>query len=89
MKDILSLTKIFLKNREIKTKSGKKPSGLKGWIIIFIYVAACMSFISYDTTISLKTINNEALMVKLGLLFIILFLLIRSFFTTINYLYFS
>lgn len=89
MKDILSLTKIFLKNREIKTKSGKKRSGLKGWVIIFIYVAACMSFISYDTTISLKTINNEALMVKLGLLFIILFLLIRSFFTTINYLYFS
>jgi len=89
MRDILSLTKIFLKNREVKTKSGKKRSGLKGWIIIFIYVAACMSFISYDTTISLMTINDESLMVKIGLLFIIAFLLIRSFFTTINYLYFS
>ena len=89
MKDILSLTKIFLKNREVKNKNGKVRSGLKGWIIIFVYVAACMSFISYDTTISLKTINNEALMVKIGLVFVISFIMIRSFFTTINYLFFS
>ena len=94
MKDIFVLTKILFKNSFGKSnleKSGKISKIGKGIFltVVFIYIGVVLGYFSYEITNALFRIRQEEVFISFSLLLICIVTLFRTFFLTMNLLYFS
>lgn len=90
MRDILSLTRVLIKNIFQK---GLKSEHSVGKIILYIfafgYIGAIMGYLSYQVIKTLIEINQAGIFINFILLGIAVFMLIQAIFTSLNVLFFS
>ena len=96
MKNILLLTKIFLKNSMFKkinsNTNGKKPNKYLqtiGIIVLFAYIIGVFGYLSYQIIDMLQQVNQESLVLGVFLLAIAFLVFIQSVTSCMNLFYFS
>lgn len=90
MKDVILLTKILLKS---STKQSGKKTSIKskiiGYLFLYVYIAGIIAYMSFNAVESLLEFGYPEMFLNVVFLFTLGFIITRSIFTHINFLFFS
>ena len=89
MKNILSLTKVFIKENLFRNFEKNIVGKLIIYLLVYLYLGGMVVFISYGCIEGLKTFGEEELFISVVMLAYAMLVFIRLIFSCMNVLYYS